>query len=118
MTIDELIEALEAATGPSDALDLAIAEWCYCNGAVAGVNYDPELWLMRHEGFCGSLDGALTLVPEGAFWNVLTDGMGDGYQAAVVTKEGADRGERLKWIRTATPAIALCIAALKARAAK
>lgn len=58
----ELALACERATGPSDALDLSIAEWCYSNGAVAGVNYDPRMWIERNGGeFTRSLDAAMTL---------------------------------------------------------
>jgi hypothetical protein len=117
MTREQLIAAMEKATGPDHDLDLAIARWCFESGGIAGVDYDPELWLIRNGGeFTGLIDAALTLVPESAYWNLLTDGAGDGYQAAVVSREGADRGERLAWVGGATPAIALCIASLKARA--
>lgn len=63
MTREELIAALEKARGPSEELDLAVATWCFENGAIGGVNYYPQLWLLRNEGFVYSIDAALTLFP-------------------------------------------------------
>ena len=109
MTRAELIAALEAAKGPSDDLDLATAEWCYQNGGIAGVNYDPQLWVWRRGGnFTSIIDAALTLVPE-------------GYQAVIWTAGAADVFASTPGVhvydptQAATPAIALCAAALKAR---
>ena len=72
-----LIERLEAATGPDEAIDLALAEYAwdheipmpppyYDGGAI---NYDPRLWLERHDWRpSASIDAALTLVPGGHEW--------------------------------------------------
>ena len=65
MTREELIAALQAAKEPSESLDLAIAEWCFENGGVGGINYDPEWWVARNGGFTGSVDGTLALMPSG-----------------------------------------------------
>jgi hypothetical protein len=116
----ELAERCERASGPVEALDLAIATWCYENGWVAGVNYDPKLWIIRNGGFTESIDAAVSIVPKDAFWRVGHDGEGADpslFKAIVgVTKEGEC------WIafRSAvseTAPLALCAAALRARAA-
>lgn len=115
MTRAELIAALEKATGPSEELDEAIATWCYEHGAIAGVNYDPVLWLMRNEGFTHSIDAALTLVPEGLRWRV--SGVPTAGKAFASCKTGSILDPATEeWEAAApTPAIALCIAALKAQ---
>lgn len=106
----DLAARVEAAEGGDDALDLAIAEWCFGAGAVAGVNYDPQLWLLRNEGFSGSLDAALTLVPEGWRWFV-------NWKCARCWTVVDDRVVEVEDATAATPALALCAAALRARAA-
>lgn len=66
MTHTTLADAVERGAGPSAELDLEIAEWCLQNGGVAGVNYDPRLWVERN---CwaptASLDVALSIMPAG-----------------------------------------------------
>lgn len=83
----DLIERLEAATGPDQELDHAI-------GMAVGFGGD----------FTSSIDAALTLVPEGYGWNL--QGNTNSFYAVV-------RGYKNKV--SPTPAIALCIAALRAR---
>ena len=60
-----LIEQIEAASADDhaelDAIDLAIAEWCYSGGAPGLVNYDPEMWLIRNGGWARSIDAAVAL---------------------------------------------------------
>ena len=134
MSIDELIEALETATGPSRELDARITVCCrvpfhgaeprlfdnfpvwrvvkhasegcrvecvHDNGISSGV-WKPQHWT-------GSLDAALRLVPDGRLWSVGTIINGSGY-CAVLSNDGQSH-------RGATPAIAICIAAMKARKA-
>lgn len=74
--------------------------------------------------FCGSIDAALKLVPEGWYWRV---GRTAAFQAwAAVYETHPDHGEpgrneffwhREYWQPESTPPIALCIVALQARAA-
>ena len=97
--MDELIARLEQATGPNRELDHAVetavlGEWTY---------YAPE--------YTASIDAALTLVPEGFNWTV--DGFPSG--PACASCYLADAGGQLH--DGATPAIAICIASLKARQA-
>lgn len=130
--MQELIERLEKATGPDRELDLAIlnagapAPWVwldrdretvtsnkYGEGAVG----NPVVSLER---FTERLDDALELVPGGYALDVsfYTSGSGDArlWQGdRHVGPYGASTW--LRDIRPASPAIAVCIAALLARAA-
>lgn len=130
MTKDELIAALEAATGPSRELDYAIDE---CVGLPANFcgkkvkRWKPatagDYWnCMTADGyvhfnakgcakFSASIDAALTLVPEGWWAKTVRGEDGHGY-AAISTDSSAIK---FRCDRAATPAIALCIAALRAR---
>lgn len=118
MSYQDLIARLEKATGPDRELD---ADICLEVGP-----YQSDIWERnpRHRhllqtkdaklndwvpfpNYTASLDAALTLVPEG--------------QSAQTTRYanhegGAWVGDE-DFVRAATPAIALCIAALKARQA-
>lgn len=137
--IDKLIARLEAATGPDPHLDAEI-EAALRGGepayrSASRHQFGPSVVLNHGTGnpwdgwesapsFTGSLDAALTLVPEGWFWRV---GRTTLFQAwAGVYRTHPDNGERDRnefyWHRDhggppSTPALALCIAALKALAA-
>ena len=106
----ELIERLEKATGPDRELDEAVERAIFDEG---------KEWRSAHlPYFTASLDAALTLVPEGYRWlvgNAWKDKHGSCPAMATVALAG-DYGTRPT--SAATPAIALCIAALKAREAK
>jgi hypothetical protein len=119
VSIEEIIAALEKAHGPSRDLDLEIwraasgkpwrweprvdnaITWDkYGKGAIGNpvVSLDP---------FTSSLDAALTLVPEGAVWCMTHTGLPKTTVFASVHGGPTAVGR--------TPAIALCIAALRAR---
>lgn len=102
MTREQLIAALEAATEGSRELDEQIASEC-------------NILLYPH--YTTSIDAALTLVPEGCIWKVFSDYPGDAYFADV-EKWVPGQGGPENW-RTdgacSSPALALCIAALRAR---
>lgn len=96
----DLIERLEKATGPDRELDDAIRVAC---------GFPPKPW-----NYTASLDAALTLVPARAQWTLeqdaawvrmLSDDDVDEFQGHLFGREGN------------CTAIALCIAALKARMA-
>ena len=94
--LDALVAELEKATEGSREFDAAIY-----------IKLQAPLGLIPH--YTTSLDAALTLVPEGMAWTILSGALhaacvGDASTGNPVTK-------------AATPALALCIAALKARAA-
>jgi hypothetical protein len=100
--MNELIARLEKAAYPDHEIDVAIH-------SALGV---PT------RQFTASIDAALTLVPEGCVWTVMTDYELPGRAHINYSIPIAD--ERLRPpanfnADAATPAIALCIAALKAR---
>ena len=109
----DLIERLEAATGPDRDLDIAI--WRAGLRPDAPATFVPLPWL---HNYTSSIDDALTLVPEGWKWSLFSADDRAKACAYIVPAMG-----RLPWpewvedIHAATPALALCIAALKAREA-
>lgn len=135
MTREQLIAALEAATECSRELDIQVA--LYLGG--------PKTWFGRHvkqyhidergktnivtddnvlhincgdvQRYTTSIDAALTLVPEGCIWKVFSDYPGDAYFADLEKWVPGHEGTE-HW-RTdgacSYPALALCIAALRAR---
>lgn len=98
----ELAERIEKATGPDRELDREIA-----NGVIGwpmfAIPVNP-IWR-----YTASLDAAMTLVPEGWFLNGVYEN-GEGRTYATLRKCN------LAAAVAATPALALCAAALKARA--
>lgn len=122
----DLIERLENATGPDRELDMRIAlsaddchddrgEWVY---RPSDVERDQRQ-LIPTPAYTYSIDEALSLVPAGFIWRV--ESPPDCY--CVVgrpTLKGGFSIARGKFVSThkTSPAIALCIAALKARAAQ
>lgn len=106
--IAELIAKLEKATGPDPELDVDILAY------ITGTDRDsprpyPSFQVRR---FTASTDAALMLVPADPIyydWSVERDD--DLYKASI----HAPHGQRAPSLG-ATPPIAICIAALKARA--
>lgn len=109
----DLIERLEKATGPDRELDLVIAKrfnTYRLNTSYMGPD-DPD-WTEHFPEYTASIDAALTLVPDGfrhAFWHHHSVYLG----AEVFPDKGG--GPMHKGHDAKTPAIALCIAAMKAR---
>lgn len=101
VTLDELIAALEAAREGSCELDAKIAALCHPT--------DPD-W------YTTSVDAALTLMPkEGNCWGVDWTPTRK-FNHAYVSRNHVKKGHWLfDCYGAATPALALCIAALKAR---
>jgi hypothetical protein len=132
MTRAELIAALEAATGPTIALSRDVARFCgwfrvaprFHKGGgwispqdFLGADDDGRPGLDSLHGteihrdpphFTASIDAALTLVPEGREAVVYTAGGADVWHATA----GMHMHDMTY---AATPAVALCIAALKAQ---
>ena len=125
-TLDDLIARLETAMGPSRELDALIHRHVVMDdegvvgglcaeGWVCGVGENPT----RSPLYTASLDAALTLVPKGCDVNLRIGYAGDYVGASVVHSIpgkvviGTTRGkcERLD----GHAALALCIAALRAR---
>ena len=111
MTRDELIARLDEAVDPERDLDLHI--WCVANG-VAGIGAMSARvrWLSNDfPYYTASIDAALTLVPADHFWCITMRGCKrGGFDACCLPV-----GTQMEWHAGTTPAIALCIAALKAR---
>lgn len=117
----DLATRIEQTTGPDRELDQEIGVWfrnLTSERRVIAVANCPR--------YTASLDAALTLVPEGWLWQVGAYAKGNvcnpAYYRAVLRQwRRMDDGE-LEWPRlagvAATPALALCAAALRAREAK
>lgn len=132
---DSLIERLAAAQGPSRELDAEIAyfaigeprgnrywQWRGMQPKDAANVTIADYWRARAPKFTESIDAALTLVPEGwallrldQYYDQNNPSMGWGAKLRCYERPetGLIIGERLG----GNPALALCIAALKARAA-
>jgi hypothetical protein len=107
----DLAERCEAATRPDRELDAEIA---LATGAVKVINgwrYNSANRAREVEHFTASLDAAITLVPDGCDWLINTRGI----FAQVWERKAVGDGS---WeARTAaTPALAMCAAALRALA--
>lgn len=121
----------EAATGPDRDLDRRIAaasgRAVWKNGSVwmtreyrppSGRERSPKPVDAPVPDYTGSIDAALTLVPEGWSWGLSHESeRSDGRTFASVRRywSSFDR-DHFCW--AATPALALCAAALRARAAE
>jgi hypothetical protein len=106
----ELIERLEKATGPNSDLDEAIA----CFLAPPHPKHGKPIGILYPKAYTKSLDAALTLVPQHHLWQIK-----QGIECcAIVWMIEVDYDDRAAPIgyTTTFPALALCIAALKARA--
>jgi hypothetical protein len=115
----ELAERCEAATGPDREIDAAI-----CRATKVCVEQPDGSW-MRYltDGYChsmhplnvtASIDAALTLVPEGRGYIYKRHGIKSAIRAQI------ESGDRTTFVQgdAATLALAICAAALRARAAQ
>jgi len=126
--LHRMAERCEQASGPDRELDrdigFAALGWkTYQHGEFSLIcGHDGESWA-DHPGstytfFTASIDAALTLVPEGFQW--LLEHMARTDKAILYSAQVASatsnkmRGDKVWWV--ATPALALCAAALRARA--
>lgn len=129
MTRAELIAALEAATGPSRELDAEIAALM---GLAVEVQQDEMLdVLWKHPNgkvrcdpprFTASLDAAMTLMQEGtaierlSWWPRCAPGLMASVDLLATDENGFGiPSRRVRNVQAANPALAICIAALKAR---
>jgi hypothetical protein len=112
----DLAARCQAATGPDQALDEAIERAIGTYSAFSyytlGDNDQPNYVPTR---YTASLDAAMQLVPEGASWQM---GRGFSFAWAIVSLPSEDpmTEPREMTAEAATPALALCTAALRARA--
>lgn len=109
--MDELIARLEKATGPDRELDADIMYFEIERGAGIKVARIPSLTETANH-YTLSIDAAITLVPEEHNADVIRFSNSKGH--ANVKQHMTEAGHLGNG---ATPAIALCIAALKARKA-
>jgi hypothetical protein len=125
MTMKELAKRCEQATGPDRVLDADIAEVV---DAPAADDPDRNLTIHRQiiaklraggddceiERYTASLDAAMTLVPEGRGLIYKRHGIKNVWRVQIHS------GDETTFIEgdAATPALALCAAALKARASQ
>ena len=132
----DLITRLEALTGPDREVDALIWVETDAEGIAAlekqgspekavsikygcgGFNDMKPIWTLatfRGPAYTASLDAAMTLVPEG--WTIATIGQNDDKSWFVELREGfltSYNRVAMSPIKTVTPAIALCIAAIAA----
>ncbi len=105
---NELIAKLEAATEGRREIDDKIM--AVVNGlCVPHIETDGDEWFEVLESplYTTSLDAALPLVPAGRLWSIGAIVNGSGF-VAILNNDGQSH-------RGTTPALAICIAALKAR---
>jgi hypothetical protein len=103
--IKSLIERLEAATGPDAQIDDTIQWLCV-------PQKDHTINAPR---FTKSIDAALTLVPEGYGWSISDYRNNQAGLCAFVHPPDPKRDLFRSNETRSTPAIALCIASLRAR---
>lgn len=126
-----LADRVEALAGPDREVDCMITSAAHPSMAgewrvVGPPNYDPPRFFSAQKGmdwigydllnnapfYTSSLDAAMTLVPEGCVFSVDTL---DGHSEAVVGNNKRAIAQP-DYVRGATPALALCAAALRAHA--
>lgn len=108
MTTPSLIERLEALESPCRECD-ALLHHARLNGIGTG-------YASNAPAYTASLDAAMTLVPEGYGWRLWVPSS-TALSPMVVTMWGNGRKYAPNESTAATPAIALCIASLKAQEA-
>ncbi len=114
MTLLELADRCEAATGPDHNLDAMI----HARDGIEGIGYSSAA-----PAYTASLNAAMTLVPEGMNW--MAGNRNQPLARAYVENGelhflgGQAKNPALRWHEcvAATPALALCAAALRALAA-
>lgn len=126
----DLIEKLQCATGPDAELDVRLVavdcDWTIleaCEGEfirfrqLDGREFMARCCDGRYGGirYTESLDGALRLVPPGWEWSI--SGGPNTVPSASLTRGGEHQDDEQIDSDGATPIIALCIVALKARVA-
>jgi hypothetical protein len=114
-TLLALADRCEQAAGPDRELD------CYIHAPREGRNIKPERWIETVRvyshmvpRYTASLDAAVMLVPEGWIYEL---GRGESGTSRALCRMGDERGIWTGWAVAATAALALCAAALRARAA-
>ena len=124
--LEELVERIEKATGPDRWVDADIHEAVTtfnCRRAGPGWPDEDEYVVPAFPGwkplpaYTASIDAALTLVPEEAYWRLGHDGDGadpSDYRADVILPKLGGKDARGRSVAS-TAALALASAALRAR---
>lgn len=107
-TLSELADAVERLQGPSMKHDILIENAC------VEPTGQPKKWLALK--YTGSLDAALTLVPEDMFWRVGHDADDPSGFTAQVSYSLPDGMLGFVTATADTPALALTAAASRAKA--
>lgn len=109
-TLAALIERVETTAGPDRDIDFAVA---------AAVGWPDSPHSHQHaRRYTEHLDAAVSLVPEGKFWMVGYGRMRRNEPlggATIYYGKGLAIGTMIAEAEAATPALALCAAALRAR---
>jgi hypothetical protein len=111
-TSERLLALLESADRGSSELDAQVA-------AAIGWRQMPDIAPCEPPPYSQSLDAALSLVPDGWSWNAGTDRDTERPRVgnyAQMFRDGTNDAEEA-W-HAGTPALAVCISALRARQAK
>lgn len=103
--LQALADRCASAPGPSLELDRDIVS------VVVGNDAARRIQLHGNQRYTASIDAALTLVPEETRWQVGNDGYHEDYGVAEIIVAGKQFSEEAN-----TFALALCAAALRARA--
>jgi len=136
LSLLSLGERVEKAMGPVRELDFLIAEalsenkdhwegcrqrqvrWFDMSDWKAG-DPIPVTWEWSQPLYTASIDAAMSLVPDGLSFEVRSSGIGDKGQATIwdpMTQPGLSSHRQWNVKGCHSPALALCAAALKARA--
>lgn len=114
MTLEQIAEKVEALDAPNYAIEAEISEAIWL---VKWGKRKPKD--IRVPNYTASLDAAMSLVPEGALWAVANCGI--ECKEPEFSKASAACGhpdQPTEPVEASTPALALCAAALRARAAQ
>ena len=128
-TLLALAARVEAAAGADVQMDCDIAaaigfehwspaDWADAKATDAAEGLPPPMMLPPPPRYTTSLDAAAALVPEGFLWSVASY-RGDDWKPGLFCADCAPddpSAELLCETKAATPALALCAAALRARA--
>lgn len=109
--MNEIIEWLERAAGPDRGIDEMIAREVHGWKPPAGTGSNAGFGFLE---YTASIDHALTLVPEGASWTIEPDGAWVRWMG----KDDVEEAQGFLPLRGGKcTAIAICVAAFKARMA-
>lgn len=123
MTAPSLLSRLRAAAGPSRELDAEVARACGwevrtedCIWWDVEVRAPGSADVVELPRFTDDLNAAVSLVPEGHSWAVECHHDHGSYAVVQPDLDGEElAGEHVRGAGVATPALALCMAALAAR---